>query len=97
MGVFLSDISDHYSVFCFIDIKNPAQTITKYFRGHSEASIQSLIEKISDIRFDIDTNGDLNDVEIFMNNLIQSYNSCCPIKCKTISHKRFINRGWLLQ
>ena len=25
-GVFLSDITDHYSIFCFIDIKNPAPT-----------------------------------------------------------------------
>ena len=91
----MSDISDHYSVFSFIDIKNPAQPIKKYFRDHSEATIQNLIGKISEIMPNIDTNGDVNDVvEIFMNNLIQSYNSCCPIKCKTISHKRYI-KPWL--
>ena len=98
-GVIVSDITDHYPVFILIPevFQSHNQYVERLFRCHSAANIEALHGEVSNIvsdfamydSFDIDTR-----CKVFVDKLVDAYNSACPINRKRISRKRAV-APWL--
>ena len=99
-GVFPIHLSDHYPTFVCINnilVKNNELIKTK-FRCHNIENIRVFQERVTEIADNFENNFnnfDINDrCKRFCDLLYNSYNSSCPIKCKTISQKR-AHSPWL--
>ena len=97
-GSFILDISDHYPVFTALNVDYNNEPIKQIFRNHSQANIDNLIERISDLSNNYSrtfSNSGINEkTEWFMNEFWNIYNQCCPKKTKTISYKK-LTKPWI--
>ena len=96
-GIFECDITDHYAIFCCMMVTNSRTPIKKYFRDHSDSCLNLLKARVNDFvssyRFENSNDVD-SKFENFLSNIFKLYNSCCPIKCKTLSFKRY-TKPWI--
>jgi len=99
-GVLKLDISDHFAVFTTIKLSHShSEFIQKKFRDHSEKCVKLLRDRVSTFvsEFDMchDIIGDVNDATLeFSSKLYNIYDTCCPLRTKTISARRMI-KPWI--
>ena len=71
--------------------------VKKLYRDHSERAL-NLLESMVQSKFTPEEFSDVDEVDSlvskFLEKLTDVYNTCCPIKTKTISYKRYI-KPWL--
>ena len=91
-------ISDHFISFVFFSIKTDTSFRKIEFRDHSETNILNMIDKLTNFKLffplltaTLDLNAKFN---LFHDELIRIYKTCCPIKTKLISEKR-LKKPWL--
>jgi len=95
-GVFVLDVSDHFPIFIVSCLSALRKSIVKYFRDHSERSLNTLESSVS--LFVSDYFVDDNNVNVglsqFMTEVTTIYNRCCPIRSKNYSTKT-ITKPWI--
>ena len=99
-GSVVTDVSDHYSVFCILDIATNKSPIRKTIRVHNECNIGNLVNSMPDFvasymlfKESADVNGR---TEWFLNNLWSLYDGICPKVERTLSHKK-ISKPWITE
>ena len=97
-GCFVSDISDHYLVFCVLNITSNKTPIRKTIRDRSENCLQLFETSLSLLpeQYFIDNaNNSVDDkTEYFLDRINSSFNEFCPIKIKTVSYKKY-TKPWI--
>ena len=96
-GVFPVCITDHYPIFLTISTPISRNLIYKTFRDHSHENISKFKVELGNflINFDRYRNMDVNfRCNYFMKQLYHLYDTCCPVKRKLISYKRYL-KPWL--
>ena len=97
-GILTFDQSDHMPVFIIYrnllnDISHITETVE--YRKITDQSLNDLFTKFSLINFDFILNDDTDDTISQLDNyILTTYNSCCPIKTKTLTRKD-IEKPWI--
>ena len=98
-GVIIPEITDHYPVYCTVDIiKKVKPDFVKFkYRSRSNTNKENFLNQIAhiswnDLLIDADNVNDM--FTIFNDELLKHYNNCFPIKTKMISTKR-LSKPWL--
>ena len=90
-GILTFDLTDHLPVFLiynnlFLDTRNVTETIE--YRVITEHSLNNLFNEFSSIDFDFIIDDDIDAVITRLDDyILTTYNSCCPIKTKTLTQK----------
>lgn len=100
-GAVVANVSDHYPVFCVIDIPKKNQTISKTFRSHCKSNIDKFCIVVRDMckdYFDLGTNSKTVDEKCcyFTSHMEQLYNRCFPIRVRILSIK-YLLKPWITQ
>ena len=78
-------------------VTNSRTPIKKYFRDHSDSCLNLLKARVNDFvsSYQFENSNDVDSkFENFLSNIFKLYNSCCPIKYKTLSFKRY-TKPWI--
>ena len=98
-GCIVSDITDHYPIFCVLNVK-VKETFIKTYRIHSEDSIDSLcsdVHVMCEKYFNECSSFNVHArCSWFIDNLYLLYDHNCPLKTKTISAKSLLS-PWISQ
>ena len=93
-GAFVTDFSDHYLIFCILNISINRSPIIQQFRDHSEANLQNLTAKLISLmeNYTVDVAAyDLNrKTEYFVNCLFLMYNESVSYTHLTLPTKRIV-------
>ena len=97
-GVFQTSITDHYTIFTRLKFTPKEKCNRIAFRDHSEQSLLLLKESFYTLFEHFNLSDDAISVnsrtEKFLECLWNLYDSCCPIRNKSISNKR-LTKPWL--
>ena len=96
-GAFVTDISDHYPVFCMFDVSVDSRTVTKKFRDHSVRSLEALTVALTGVadEYNLSYFPNVNTkTEWLVAKLRINYDRYCQIKTKNISNNR-ISKPWI--
>ena len=97
-GSIISDVSDHYPIFCVLNKIKRNESFVKTFRIHSERAIISLCTDITimcDNYFNQCSNMDVdNRCKWFTDEMFKLNNRNCPKKSKTVSVKSLL-KPWI--
>lgn len=97
-GVFETNITDHYSIFCIFNYNVHKKTCKISFRDHSQTNLDILgnemyilTESYYNTFNGLDINGK---TELFLGLLWKTYDRCCPLMYKEVSLKRLM-KPWI--
>jgi len=97
-GVIKIEITDHYPVFAIINRKDniDSELVTKKFRDHSMFSLNNMRDRLTSFCANFrNDDGDYNaKFDSFSDGILNIYNACCPIRTKSISHRRSM-KPWI--
>lgn len=99
VGVFISGITDHYTIFLSLKLNINRKFDIVQFRDHSVCNLESLNSKIPqlyNLYYDAkDNNSSVDDLtQLFVSSLWDIYQECCPLRSKNISVNR-LTKPWL--
>ena len=97
-GAFVTDFSDHYLIFCVLNISIDRSPLKKVFRNHSQSNLNLLNTHLSllyNSYFEVTGLFNVNEKsDYFLDGLWDAYNESCPLKIKSISYKSIL-RPWI--
>jgi len=97
VGIFKTDLTDHYPIFAIVDICHDDLTlVSKKFRDHSDSSLNEMMDKLSFFinNFRNNTSGFNVKFNSFIDGIYDIYNECCPVRSKVMSVKRSL-KPWI--
>ena len=97
-GCFMTDISDHYTVYTSLKFSCDKNFVRIKFRDHSKKQLDLLkinFENVVNTYFNSRNGIDVNEsCRLFIELFWSCYNKCCPVKFKILSNNRF-SKPWL--
>ena len=98
-GIFVTDITDHYTIFVSLRYEINRNLSRVIFRDHSDRNLDCLRSRLPhliDTYFEARTNNcSLNEVvDLFVGSLWNVYSESCPLRYKDISNKR-LSKPWI--
>jgi len=96
-GVLTANVTDHFPIFTILCFDVGNRCTTKMFRDHSEVALAKFVSDLEDFtaNYTRDNNYDINvSLKYFLDQLMQIYNTCCPIRSKSYSIHS-IARPWI--
>ena len=96
-GIFPIDITDHMPVFITFPVvsANKSEFYIKSFRDHSKKCLDLFERSLKSFAEAYEVGNDINNaVCLFQDKLFEMYDSCCPIRKKSISNNRYL-KPWI--
>ena len=100
-GALIADISDHYPIFCALNVFKNNKPIKKIIRDLSEKSVKSFLEAMPVFVRDYERECEAKDVDFrtlwLVEKIQKMFDKHCPLKTKVVSYKQKLYKTMAIQ